>query len=923
MTVSEYDFLSGTITLTPSSISTITYNGVFMGSTVVGVHYKAELNGLVKEGETDAEGKFQYFSDGVAFSPVTFSVGGVVLGTVTPSQTTGAYLMSVHDLVSASDVDVESKATNIQRFLSTINTSTDSAVLLVSAAVRAALANESVRLHELPLTGFDAKAQTLVNTLIAAGPLASGTVLATAGSVSAHLRETKSQIDAARIQKLVIETGADTVLADGKTRVVVQLKATGLDGKALVGGLVHLETTAGTFGSESNLCQESPSVTQTVDKITDSKGMAFVMLTPRCQTGNAVVSASLGGVIAMKTIQFIPGPATVGNSTITVNPKTLPADGKSKATVTLSLRDANNNPVKDQTAVTLQTTSGSIEGGSVGTTLSGRVTFSLLAPQTSGEATLTVSEYGFLTETVTMGVVSSTGGKPNSIQMSSGLQHIFVRGVGKTENVGIAIQVRDDVGDPLNEAALNYPVGFNNLRVTLKTRPQGGETIAGIGRKADAVSSGDVETKKSSETSNEILVRTTNGSATITLTSGVRPGLVEFQVDALDANGTTRLASAVSPLVSIASGPPHTIALTEAYKEGIVNLKDYGRGGVYCRQGSVLVTDRYGNAVPDGTTVALGLIDAVLATSTTGSISVDSEYLTDANVAFEQAGVDQSGLTRRIQAGDLVLIERGVEAQDRRRFVLSRPTSAASTRLQTNANYRVNSANVTTTDADYQTSITDLTYYVGASLRGGAIHGYAGQQGCDPAQLTTGVASTTGGVAALRVTYPANPDVIQLGCFGYVNGVYSDTDTRFPNRSGQVMLLASSNETNDVNESGATLISKGRFCYLPVSPATLTPLPTSLGKNSTSFEIVLHDEGQVRVPFVEVECSAVETSDISQTLNIQIATPVKKMTDLNGTAAFDVTITGGGGATPDTGTITCNSKSSTISGTVTIGVSVP
>ncbi|MBF0127670.1 MAG: hypothetical protein HQM02_10725 [Magnetococcales bacterium] len=895
---------SGTATVADAPV---TGSGIFQGSTVVGVHYRAELNGQVKEGETDAEGKFQFISMGGVISPVTFSVGGVTLGTVTPSTVSGAYTMNVVDLVDTKDADASTKALNIQRFLNTINTSGNDGVIQVSSAVRKALNGESVKLNEVSVGDFEAQANALVGTLVSASARPSGTTLVSANAVKSHMQETKSQIDAMRVATFEITTGADSVLADGKSQVLIRVQATKLGGGNLTGGLVQFQTTAGTLGSESNLCDPATTATTSVDKVTDASGMAHVMLTPRCQTASAVVSVSLGGKIIFKTIQFSAASAASANSTLTVSPKSLAADGRSTATVTVSLKDGNGNPVPDKTPVTLLTDAGSVASPS-GTTTSGRATFTFTAASSNGTANLTVSEYGFLKETITMGVVSSTGGKPSSIQMSAGSNRIFVKGVGKTENTSVTIQVRDDAGDPIKESALGYGESLNNLRVTLKTHPQGGEIMTGIGRTSSAASSADVETKTSSSSVSAIAVRTTNGSATITLTSGTRPGNVELQVEALDKDGSTVLATAVAQLVAIASGPAHSITLSEALKDGVVNLKDYGRGGVYCRLGSALVTDRYGNAVPDGTAISLNLLDTVLSTGTTGSIA-SGATLSD-TVGVFTTGVTQpsTGLTRSIQAGDQVLIEKLVSAGNRRRFVTVAPTSASAVSVNT----------------AYTESVTGLTYYVGASLHGGAIHGYSGTQGCDPTQLITGVATTVGGVAPIRVTYPASADVIQLGCLTYSGDVYPTTDnTRFPNKSGQLFVVAAVNDANDVSASGSTVVTKGKFCYSAVTPATMTAFPTSFGVgNGQTFNILITDSGSVPIPNVSIGCTAVVTNNASGTLTIGIATtPV--ITSQSGVAQFTANITraGAAGATADTGTITCTSQDFVAS--TTISVTVP
>ncbi|WP_420904492.1 invasin domain 3-containing protein [Candidatus Magnetaquiglobus chichijimensis] len=923
LSILEAPYLTASVTISATPTASLpTYPGVFQGSIVQGLHYKAELNGVIQEGETDSEGKFQFFTIGSVLSPVTFSVGGVVLGTMTPASTIGIQTINVHDLVNPSDSDAVQKAINLQRFLATLDTDASSDSIVISAAERSALVTQSVTLSALPVAGFDASAQGLIDVLIAASVKPSGTILASAASVIDSLRETKIRIDAARVGDMSIDLGADAVRADGSSHILVRVTAKTPGNNPLMGGLLRLSTTEGTLGSETNLCGATATVTSAVDRLTDATGTVNLFLTPRCVSATTLLTATLGGKIVTKTIQFTPGAATTTNSSITVNPSTLPADGKATATVTVSLRDVNDNPVADGTRVTLLTTAGAIQGANTATTVSGRAGFTLVAASTNTDAVLTLNEFSGLSNTVRIGlsggVSGSSGRKASSIQMTAGAQKIFVRGVGKSETVGVAIQVRDAVGDPLDESSLglNYPVHVNNLRVTLKTRPQGGETVAGIGRKTGATLESDEETHKSTDSVNAILIRSRGGSANVTLTSGVRPGVVEFLVEALDTDGATVLASAVSSLVAISSGPAHAMAISEAFKDGAVNLKDYGRGGVYCRQGSALVTDRYGNAVPDGTVISLNLIDAVLAQSATGAISASSPNLTDAAASFNTSRlIDSSGIGRTIQTGDQVLFDRIDSAQDRRRFVTS-PLSAT----------------VLTTHQNFSQTLSGLSYTVGASLRGGAIHGYSGQTGCDPALLTTGVTSTTGGVAPIRVTYPANRETIQLGCLGYnaLTGLYNTTtveDARFPNRSGQVLIVAGVNEVNDVGASGVTLVTRGKFCYSPLLPANVTVSPTRIGGNTSQyFTVTTEDDGSIQVPNASISCASASNSTGTVTITLQsvtfdaFGTPTfgtagpssSTLTNAYGVATFYAVVTGTG-RSDDAGGIYCSGMNTNVS----------
>lgn len=68
----------------------------------------------------------------------------------------------------------------------------------------------------------------------------------------------------------------------------------------------------------------------------------------------------------------------------------------------------------------------------------------------------------------------------------------------------------------------------------------------------------------------------------------------------------------------------------------VVDLNTGGDAGIpltpgfYSRRAGLIVTDRYGNAVPDGTVLNLGVLDSVLSAGTTGSTTASSAVLTDA-----------------------------------------------------------------------------------------------------------------------------------------------------------------------------------------------------------------------------------------------------------------------------------------------------
>ncbi|MBF0157866.1 MAG: hypothetical protein HQL57_11850, partial [Magnetococcales bacterium] len=481
-------------------------------------------------------------------------------------------------------------------------------------------------------------------------------------------------------------------------------------------------------------------------------------------------------------------------------------------------------------------------------------------------------------------------------------------------NTDITIQVMDDAGDPIQEGS-TYASTENDLRVALITRPHGGETVSGVNASGTTVSS--------SASDNFIYVRTTNGSVTLNLKSGRYPGVVELKVQALKAGaeaatqGKTEseieaagltLASATSSQITISSGPPQSIIVSEPRDSALVNMSQYGLSGAYCLIGTALVTDQHGNAVPDGTVLSLGLMDQVIAQGTNGSVTAGSKVLGADGAAFDTGGVDPDGdgISRKLKEGDRLVIYSGVGAGDKNRFLASSPAATSAT-----------------VNASFSTTAASLPYYMGSALVGGAIHGYKSSSGCDPTSLVSGTTTTTGGLAPFRVTYPANRETIRLGCFGYsaATGAYSTLDSRYPNSSGQVLLVVAA------NDSSATAVTRGKFCFNGLSPLSLTPTTKTLSKTGTyTVEVEVMDAGKIPLPFQEVSCEFSIGTKSSATFDVAVAYPAgydhpdstNGITDLDGIVKVSLTVTGGGGAEADTGTVTCTSGG--YSGAIAINV---
>lgn len=142
-------------------------------------------------------------------------------------------------------------------------------------------------------------------------------------------------------------------------------------------------------------------------------------------------------------------------------------------------------------------------------------------------------------------------------------------------------------------AAQDAPAGINNVRVSFTTQPNGGELLLGT-----QASGALVQNTKSLD------VATINGVATLTLNSGQLPGVVELKAEALDNTGASYnpVIQTTASVLSIASGPAHSIVFSYPVAASIQNMNN----GTYRREGGLLVTDRYGNPVADGTVINLG-----------------------------------------------------------------------------------------------------------------------------------------------------------------------------------------------------------------------------------------------------------------------------------------------------------------------------
>ncbi|MBW6510548.1 MAG: Ig-like domain-containing protein [Desulfuromonadaceae bacterium] len=616
---------------------------------------------------------------------------------------------------------------------------------------------------------------------------------------------------------LTLTAANDAITADGVTETLLRANVVDRNGTAIQDVDVAFSTNIGGLYNSATTSYNSAIAAVT----TNSTGDAEILLRSETSPGIALVTASIGGFNAQTTVTFVPGGPVLANSYITASPSTIPADGISTSEITVFLADTNGNPVSDDTEVTLIYTRGTLISENPAKTISGRAVFTLQAPSTPGAAiTLSIVELSGKTGTLNVGAAAGSGSpEPANMLLSVGKSNISVAGVGKSDSTTLTIEIFKDNGAYINEDDFD----LDTLRVQFVTNPGGGEYISGVNYNSV------VQTLDDSVTSIDVV--STDGIATLNFFAGNLPGVIEVLVTALDTAGNPTTIVAALPQLTISSGPPHTIVLTQE-SNSITNLG----GGVYRRSGTAIVTDRYGNSVPDDTALSLGLVDSLIAYyNLTGVVTItNSAILADTSgVDFTTASIIRNGL-RKIQNNDRVLLL-NAPTEDRSRFVDS-----------------VESATTLRVRKDYQNDSPGGNYHylVGSSLLGGFISG----EDAD-ANIVTGQATTKDGLARFYVTYPVTN--IFVGCQGYSGDgpeSYPTTDTRFDDpQSAQVYVVAAA------SDNSAATINRGEFCYAGVRPVTITVAPKTLSGDD-SVDIQVEDANGVRLPFVPLKSSVVVTN---------------------------------------------------------------
>jgi adhesin/invasin len=282
------------------------------------------------------------------------------------------------------------------------------------------------------LSSTVAEAKTVSATVNFTPITQTAAVTVTAGAVSA----TQSSVSA---------SPTTITASDGSSASTIMVTARDANDNPIEGATVVLAAT----GSQLTL-----TLTQPVG-LTDAAGVATGTLSST-EAGTRTVSATINGTPATQTadVAVTAGGVSADLSTVAVSPASINADGQT-STVTVTARDANNNPIQGATVILAATGTGNTITQPAGTTNgSGVATGTISSTVAEDKAVSATIDGTAVTQTA---VVSVTAGAAANIAISSGDN--LTGPVNSTLGTPHEVLVTDANGNPRSGATVTWSVG--------------------------------------------------------------------------------------------------------------------------------------------------------------------------------------------------------------------------------------------------------------------------------------------------------------------------------------------------------------------------------------------------------------------------------------------------------------------------------
>ena len=271
-------------------------------------------------------------------------------------------------------------------------------------------------------------------------------------------------------------------------------------------------------------------------------------------SGYTLTATSTVNPANSETFSITPGPASGATSQITASPTSIPADGSSESTITVELRDAEDNPLTDGgDNVVLSTTAGSLS--SVTDLGNGTYQATLTASSTAETATVTGTVNGSaITDDATVTFTAVGPGPPSGAtsQITASPTTIPANG---TSTSTITVQLRDAAGTPLT-------TGGATVVLSTTAGSLGSVTDLGNGSYQATLTSSSSPTNVTATISGTVNGDAISDDATVTFT-GVGPGppsgatsQITASPTSIPANGSS--TSTITVALRDAAGTPLT-----------------------------------------------------------------------------------------------------------------------------------------------------------------------------------------------------------------------------------------------------------------------------------------------------------------------------------------------------------------------------
>ena len=422
-------------------------------------------------------------TNGVATALLTSATN---VGTAAVTATCGGVSGNVSVAFVAGEVDAVS-LTATPNNLSADGVSTSTIRAVVIDANGNAVDGETISFSVTTGTGYLSAPTAItsggVATVTYVSSTTAGVETITAESTNATSGTVNVTLVAATVGSVTATAGSTSIVADGTSATLISATVKDAGGNNVADGTsVSFTTTAGTLSAAT---------------ATTTNGVATVTLTSATNVGTAAITATCGGVSGNVSVAFIAG--EVDDVSLSATPNNLSADGVSISTIRAVVIDANGNAVDGETISFSVTTGTGYMSAPTAITSGGVATVTYVSSTTAGVETITAESTNATSDTVDVTLVAATVG---SVTATAGTSAIVADGASSTL---IAAVVKDQNG---NAVADGTSVSFTTTAGTLSAA----------------------------------IATTTNGLATVTLTSATNVGTAAITATCGGVSGNVSVA---------------------------------------------------------------------------------------------------------------------------------------------------------------------------------------------------------------------------------------------------------------------------------------------------------------------------------------------------------------------------------------------